>query len=162
MENWYLDAENLINNKWLNVIQKDYDFFLIESKTDIKTVDELQKIAFVTDCKIQHKEIFSNKLKDYRLKSLRPLELTFSGYNYFLSKKLGNKILDFDYKNYLSNKVMFMKNNPNLDCQIEDLFNQNLKLIADFFLTDVEKIKQGKLDIRLGMQKRLMFNINNK
>lgn len=159
---WYLDAENLINNKWLNVFQKNYDFFLLESLTDIRKVEKLERISKITDCQIEHKEFLANKLKDFRLKSIRPLEFTFSGYDYFLSRKLGKKILDFNYENYLVNKNNFNKKHPNLSEQTEYLFDSNLRIISDFFLTDVDKIKKGKLDIRIGIQKRLMFNINNK
>jgi hypothetical protein len=153
---------DLIQCQYLNVHQKNYNFFIIKSKIDIKTVDELQKIANIINCEIEHKEILSDKLKSYRVKNLRPIEFCFSGYDYFIKEKLGKKVLDFDFANYSKNKNEFINKHPELKNCVNYLFEHNLKLIADFFLTDVEKIKQGKLNIRIGMQKRLMFNINNK
>ena len=146
------------------IIQKDFKFYIFETDKEIRNSDNLQKYISCKNEFIDKKEDFCLRDKSFRLKCSKPIEMSIVSLNstYAIHRKIGKKILDFNYKNYLNEKQLIIEKQPKNEYLVNHLFEHNLKLIADFFLTDVEKIKQGKLDIRIGMQKRLMFNINNK
>ena len=161
MENWL--KFNSEKPKYLHFFQKDFDFIAFETTTnDIKPFEKIRDIANKLNLKVEKTELFEPIFKNLRLKEIRPKEVVLIGCSYCVVNPIGKKVLDFNYTEYNNNRIDFISEYPNLSFLVNNLFEHNLKLIADFFLTDVEKIKQGKLDIRLGMQKRLMFNINNK
>jgi hypothetical protein len=149
---------------YTTIIQKDFKFYVFETASEIRTSDHLQKYLSSKKEFIEKQEDFCLRDKEFRLRYSRPIELSLVPSNsiYGIHRKIGKTILDFDFKSYLNEKKLIIEKQPKLEYLVNNLFEHNLKIIADFFLTDVEKIKQGKLDIRLGMQKRLMFNINNK
>jgi len=161
MENWL--NFNPEKPKYLHFLQKDFDFVAFETTTnDIFPFEKIRDIANVLELKTEKTELFEPRFKDLRLKQIRPKEVVLIGCSYCVVNSIGKQILDFNYNDYNNNRISFILKYPKLEYLVNHLFEHNLKLIADFFLTDVEKIKQGKLDIRIGMQKRLMFNINNK
>ena len=151
------------NAKWLNVFQKDYDFLVIESKTDIKVSDEVHRMANRVGFKTEHNDFFDKHfLKTFRIKTIRQFEIVFLGYSYVIYRDIGKDLINFDAKKYVENLEKFKSKYPELAHEAEFLYNRNTQLIADFFLCDVDKLKEGKINLFHQSNKRLMFNINNR
>ena len=151
------------NVTYRNVIQKDYDFFLVESKTDIKAKDEVYRIANHSGFKVEHIDFYEKQsIKDFRIKTIRQFEVLFIGYNYLIYRGIGKELINFDAKKYAENLHKFKLKHPEFIYQAESLYNRNIQLIADFFLCEVDKLKEGKINLFHQSTKRLMFNINNK
>lgn len=149
--------------KQLNVFQKDYDFLVIESKTDIRVKDEVYRIANHLNMKVEHNEFYDNQsIKSFRIKTIRQFEIVFSGYSYVIYRNIGKELINFDAKKYAKNLQKFKLKYPQLAHYADDLYIRNIQIIADFFLCDVEKLKDGKINLFHQSTKRLMFNINNK
>jgi len=157
------DFLNLSNSYYQGVFQKDYDFFYLKSKSDIKMKDQVYRIANSLGLKVEHSDFYDiQSLKSYRIKTIRQFEIVFLGYDYLIYKNIGKELINFDAIKYAENLNKFKTKYPDVSHIAESLYLRNINLIADFFLCDVEKLKQGKINLFNQSTKRLMFNINNR
>jgi hypothetical protein len=143
------------------VFQRNYNFEIIKM-LEYSRVEELNlynwKKVNGYVCSIND---FIEIEKKYNLKKPDIREMCMVGTkNYSVFINLGKKIIDFDYNKYTRNKEVFIENNPKFEWQVDYIYNQNLKIVANFFMVDVKYLP--KLDKSKEMIKRLMFNINNR
>lgn len=145
------------------VFQKDYKFYKIKMFNH-STREDLEKYNW---SKIKGYVSFVDEYKDYEMPYIKKNpsihEMCIEGTRkYSVYRKLGKSILDFDYNLYKKNKDEFIKHNSDCKNEVEYIFNENLNIVANFFLCDVKKLKSKSFNKREQMVKRLMFNINNR
>jgi len=159
--------ENLFDRKIVdNVFQKDFNFYILKTFY-YSNHEDLQKYDWSTlNCKIDYKnerEIRYKWNKTECQKYAETNEMCIIGTeNYSVFHNLSKKIINFNYKTYNQNRLIFIKQNPKLENEVNYIFNLNLLNFSNYFMCDVEHLKSSKFNMKEQFIKRLMFKINNK
>ena len=158
----YID--NLYSDKLIDaVFQKNFKFYNLKM-LGYSRLEELQMYDWNNvNSYIGYINEFNLVDKRHNLMYAKTHEFSIYGTkNYSVYHKLGKSILDFNYGDYTKRKNDFIKENPRLDWQVEYIYRQNLKIVANYFMCEVDFLKSKHFNMREQMIKRLMFNINNR
>lgn len=157
IENLY--SYNLINT----VFQKNFKFYKFKM-IGYSRLEELEMYRWGNiNSYVGQINKFTVRDKNYDLMYAKTHEFSIFGTKgYTVYHKLGKSIFDFNYNEYTKNKNKFIKENPENKYNVEYIYYENLKIVANYFMCDVKKLKSKTFNMREQMIKRLMFNINNR
>jgi hypothetical protein len=149
------------------VIQVDYRFYLVEelpiyaddfNNTVIAFnhyfgLNNSFEIGFIEDNLFGRKR----KIKD-DIKEATYSEINLVGFTRIIFQKM-NFDYNLNFKQYVKEKKQFIKRNPDYEFQINNLFNENVTNLTNFFLCSEKQL----LKINTAhFIRRLEFNIKNK
>jgi hypothetical protein len=153
--------------KGSTVIQVDFKFYLVEElPTYAEEIDRSAialnhylklencfEVGFIEDGLFGRKRKIKEDIKDALF-----LEINLLGCTRIVFKKM-NFDYNLNFKQYLKEKKEFIKLNPDFEFQVNNLFNENVTNLTNFFLCSEKQL----LKINTAhFIKRLEFNIKNK
>ena len=162
-----IDFDIIQREKGKSVIQVDYRFYLVDELSMYAEVFfEIQKSFnhyFGLDNSFEIGFIEDNLFGRNRNNKLDKIKAVFSEVNFVGHTRVIFQKMNFDYNlnfsKYVKEKKEFIKRNPNFKFQVDELFNENVTNLTNFFLCSEKQLL--KIDTS-NFIKRFQFNINNK
>ena len=133
------------------IIQIDYNFYLIQiverlsviegrnllcnmlTKYGIKGINSGRILYIEKYCAFQKKNYYEVFL---------PIEIC----SYKIDRRNTKSFANFEYKNYLENKNKAIKNYPDYKDEIENIFDENIKIICGFYEINEKELKKENFD----------------
>jgi hypothetical protein len=161
----YLNA--FVIQKGSTVIQVDFKFYLVEELPTYAGEIERSAIALNNYFRLENSfevgfiedELFGRKRKPKQdIKDAIFSEINLLGYTRIVFKKI-NFDYNLNFNQYLKEKKQFIKLNPDFEFEVNNLFNENVTNLTNFFLCSEKQLTKINTAHFI---RRLEFNIKNK